>query len=426
MVSGPHLLVKLMNLVTRLSVGSEDWKPKTHLALLSVMDKYESMTTLTAITVVSECCLLLPETSRDNKHFARIVTYAEKLLKSRWANYNKTGLKILSKLITFNKGIISSSQRLIVSALNSTDESISEQAMSLIIQLVTPANIQSVFELSSVVSTGSKSKTINLRQSLDILTSCSLKELEIEWFAQSLLKLWELHSNRGVRSADVDIPLSHLLTYISSSEISGCVEDLATALRKTWTSDTPSLFAITLQMWIRVCHKDLFTTSDNDLSSLIELACQHVATNYRCIIAVFLTCIHSLQLQKQLLLSNDHYVAISSMVREAGGEIDLCYLLEAIKEMMGSVGEMTYSTSVGELLSDLESYSSSQTVKKKCREVDSRQRFVPPASSILKFSEQVPNVAVSEISDTMLRSTRTAWTNQGTVQLNPILDNCQE
>ena len=69
-------MINLIKLLWRAAGDQEDWKQKVLVVLLSVLDIYSKVATPTAVSVVSECCMVLPKYTDSTQHLDRIVKYS--------------------------------------------------------------------------------------------------------------------------------------------------------------------------------------------------------------------------------------------------------------------------------------------------------------------------------------------------------------
>ena len=403
-------MINMVKLLWRAAGDQEEWKQKVLVVLLSVLDKYSKVATPTAVSVVSECCMVLPKYTDSTQHLDRIVKYSEQLLKSKWSNYKHTGLKILAGLIRSNKALLTSCQGLIVSCLNSGDTVLAQRAMDLIVKLTTKTNIESVYELFMQTTKSSRDVSAMQKQAIEILMCCDLTDLKLDWFACKLVQLFEL-------GPVPHLTLNTILTYLSKAQNDSAAMHAYEQLYKSISSsDSTSLDFVIILLWIKVTHSQKFESADEKLSSLLTKICKnaHSVDN----VTSFLTLVRSCVTLNVLVLNGDGLDAMKNMITRCRQEVRAHHILIDLSELVSSSKQQsTCEIKLDDVLwNKVESYTSSKLVSQECRAYQETAKVGAAEATPLRFTQQSDTSAqqtLGEDEDVVLKPEKSVWTAKG-------------
>lgn len=406
-VCGGQILTNLVKLLSRAGASQEEWKQKILVILLSILDKYENVATVTAISVVTESCMVLPVYTDSVQYLERIVKYAEKLLKSKWSNYKHTGLKILTVLIQSNRSLIMPCQGLIVSSLNSGDLVLAQKAMALIVKLTTQTNIESVYELFTQTAKSSVNVASMQKQGVDILMCCDLTDVKLDWFFEKLVQLFEL--------GPVPQPiLNNILSHISKSQNESAVLGIYEHLYKSISStDMRGLESLSTLLWIRVTHRSKFDSLDEKLCPLITTVCKNVMMMDG--MTAFLTLLRDATSCKVLVLKEDDLDSVRQMITRCQCEVGSYHMIADLSEVVSS-SQLPPRKRIAmddDLWRVMEKYTSTKLSCQECRPYKVTDQSVAAEANPLKFSQQSDTQMRVTEEDVVLKPARAVWTSKG-------------
>jgi len=399
-----------------LDTEQADTKQKVQLALLAVVEKYETVNTLPAVFVVSECFKAIPRMSTDGRHFSRIAKYAANLLKSALANYTHTGLCILTELLKYDKGVVKSNRDLIMSALKLSDLTNSEKAMALIIKLTTPSNIEAICELCAKITRPIENTALFQKQTMDIITSCKLSELNIQWFAQKLVDVLCISPgdvcDKSTTYTSATL-LNSVLKYLSMPDVAESVESLAVVLKEQLSAKA-CMQVGTVIMWLHISHPDKLKNCDEEIVSM-SVQMNEVLAHH---LLLFLSAVRTLLNEKLLTLSHDTLKSIKKLVERNSAFSACSHYLHDIEAIRSSVDSPKMSISPSatsdEFWTNLKSYTEQQVLSKSCRQTTVHN----PKPS---FGHANPTLVNDDAMN--FSNVPTVWTAQGNITyvLNPLL-----
>lgn len=406
-VCGGQILTNLVKLLSRAGASQEEWKQKILVILLSILDKYENVATVTAISVVTESCMVLPVYTDSVQYLERIVKYAEKLLKSKWSNYKHTGLKILTVLIQSNRSLIMPCQGLIVSSLNSGDLVLAQKAMALIVKLTTQTNIESVYELFTQTAKSSVNVASMQKQGVDILMCCDLTDVKLDWFFEKLVQLFEL--------GPVPQPiLNNILSHISKSQNESAVLGIYEHLYKSISStDMRGLDSLSTLLWIRVNHRSKFDSLDEKLCPLITTVCKNVMMMDG--MTAFLTLLRDATSCNVLVLKEDDLDSVRQMITRCQCEVGSYHMIADLSEVVSSL-QLPPRKRIAmddDLWRVMEKYTSTKLSCQECRPYKVTDQSVAAEANPLKFSQQSDTQMRVTEEDVVLKPARAVWTSKG-------------
>ena len=414
-VCGAHVLVKLLSILSKLDYSKSDWKQKLTLSLLLVLDRYNSIWTTNAVMVANKSCHVLLNLSSDSKHLARIANYSCQLLKSDQLNFHYTGLTLFTELAKRDKSQLSQHQDLIVSALSSTDSSVADKSLLLIIQLTTSANIQSVYQLHTNTYTKSGGARRYINCGMTILTSCQLSQLSIDWFVKTLLELFKVErEHRKEQTTDQSSIFNTLLDYVGGDSEKQSAAALYSCLEKS-LKDVWCLDVLTVMLWLKVIHKTAIVEGESSLISLFRLCCQNIKAPYMNA-AYLLSALRTLAVESQMDIQESDLQAIEQLLATPEEQATCYVYLRDIKNIVaketkhdpGNDGSLTDS-----FLANLKAYTQAKVRSQACRS-DSISSSIAEVKSF-RFSPErdIPFSVASLDGSAELGAAKTVWTAKG-------------